>query len=300
MWFAKSACCKNRLTLAQSFVSQGLLMHNIPEIKAGKGIVIPNLADPEYRAYKALSQSALKEFAKSPRHYAHSLAEQREPTPALLFGQAFHAMMAVVDDAEAKPYAAMPKVDGRTKEGKAIKEQFMADNAGAIIVSDDDAARLAGMKQAALAHGEVRSLLDECNSKELSLFAQMEGVLCKGRFDMLSGSTIVDWKTIDDASQKSVSYSIREYRYDLQDSFYTALARACDVEVRRFVFVFIEKKPPHGIALYSISARSLEKANKERLELIKNVNDCNLAYKDLPWQDWPSYSEDIIELEIWP
>lgn len=275
-------------------------MHHIPEIKAGKGIVIPDLADPEYRAYPALSQSALKEYAKSPRHYAHSLVEQREPTPALLFGQAFHAMMAVVDDPNAKPYAAMPKVDGRTKEGKAAKEQFMLENAGAIIVSDDEAKRLSGMKQAALGHSEVRKFLDECNSKELSLFSYDEGVLCKGRLDMLSGTTIVDWKTIDDASPKSVAYSIREYRYDLQDSFYTSLARKCDVEVRSFVFVFIEKKPPHGIALYSISARSLEKADAERIELMQKLQDCAHAYKGQPWQEWPCYGEDIVELEVWP
>lgn len=275
-------------------------MQHIPEIKLGKGLVIPDLADPTYRAYKALSQSSLKEFAKSPRHYAQSQAEQREPTAALIFGQAFHAMMADLDNADAKPYAAMPKIDGRTKEGKIAKEQFMADNAGAIIVSEDEAIRLEGMKRSAQGHVEVRKLLDNMNNKELSLFSYDEGVLCKGRFDMLSGTTIVDWKTTEDASAKAASYAIRDFRYDLQDSFYSSLARKCGVEVREFVFVFIEKKPPHGIAMYRISARSLEKVDNERKALLKRFKEVNETYNGLAWQDWPCYSEEVSDLEIYP
>lgn len=275
-------------------------MHNIPAIPLDKGIVLPDLQETEYRAYPALSQSLLKEFARSPRHYAQALAEPREPTPALMFGQAFHAMMANLQNTDAKPYAVMPKVDGRTKEGKAIKEQFMAENAGAIIVSEEDAAKLDGMKASALYNDEVRRFLDECNSTELSLFAYQQGVLCKSRFDMLSGHTIVDWKTTEDASPKAVAYSIRDYRYDLQDSFYTSVAKACKVEVRRFVFVFIEKKPPHGVALYSIAARSLEKADNERVELIAHFKDTVAENAGKAWQEWPCYGEEITELEVWP
>lgn len=281
-------------------VSRALLMHNIPAIPLDKGIVLPDLQETEYRAYPALSQSLLKEFARSPRHYAQALAEPREATPALIFGQAFHAMMATLNEEGAKPYAVMPKVDGRTKEGKAVKEQFMADNAGAIIVSEDEASRLAGMRQSATKHPEIVRMLDECHSNELSLFAYQGGVLCKSRFDMLSGNTIVDWKTTEDASQKAVAYAIRDFRYDLQNAFYEEMARLCKVEVHRFVFVFFEKKPPYGIALYSISARSLEKASNERAKLIADFRDCVSVNKESPWQDWPCYGNDIVELEVWP
>jgi hypothetical protein len=275
-------------------------MHNIPAIPLDKGVVMPDLQDPEYRAFPALSQSLLKEFARSPRHYAQALAEPREPTPALLFGSAFHAMMAAIDQPDSKPYAVMPKVDGRTKEGKAIKEQFMAENAGALIVSDDDAEKLGNMKKAMLGNGEVRKLLDECNNAELSLFAYDEGILCKSRFDLLSGHTIVDWKTTDDASAKSVAYSMRDFRYDLQDAFYSSMARKCGVEVRQFVFVFIEKKPPHGIALYSIAARSLEKADHERKELMASYKEAVKANSGVHWSEWPCYPEQVTELEVWP
>lgn len=275
-------------------------MHHIPQVKVGKGEVVQDLPDAQYRAFTALSQSALKEYARSPRHYAHSLVEAKEPTPALIFGQAFHAMMDSLGQEGAKPFAVMPKVDGRTKEGKAIKEQFAAENAGAIIVSEEEGERLYGMQKAALGNEAVCALLDECNDRELSLFGYNEGILCKSRFDMLSGHTIVDWKTTEDASPQEVARSIRNFRYDLQASFYQSMANVCKVEVRRFVFVFIEKKAPHGIALYSISQRSLEKADYERVELMAKFKSCIDAYGQRPWQEWPCYSEDIVELEVWP
>ena len=73
-----------------------------------------------------LSKSNLDLIRKSPAHYKAFLdGEKSKPTPAMVFGSLVHSVVFNEDN-----FAVMPECDRRTKEGKAIYEQFLSESAG--------------------------------------------------------------------------------------------------------------------------------------------------------------------------
>jgi len=275
--------------------------HPYEELTNGQYAVVPQMPDAEYRQHPGLSQSQLKEFARSPGHYVASLAAERKESAALLFGTAYHNMLASHDGGKTA-FIVRKKVDGRTKEGKDYNHKFEVDNAALIaagvpVIDEDMANHVIAMVHKISEIPLVQELFEEPYQQELSMFTRQDDVLLKGRIDMLSGTTIVDWKTCEDASPQEVARSMRNFRYDLQDASYFALATACKVEVKRFIFAFQEKKPPYAVAFYSISDNDRFKAMAERKRLLA-------SYRELMSVDeahWPCFDVSKVgEITLWP
>lgn len=70
-----------------------------------------------YRAAAGLNQSALKPIEVSPQHARYRADTPMDQTPAMALGTLFERLVACPDDLRAEP-----KLDGRTKEGKAQAE----------------------------------------------------------------------------------------------------------------------------------------------------------------------------------
>jgi exodeoxyribonuclease VIII len=77
----------------------------------------------KYHAVDALSKSMMTKILKSPAHYKAALDEHQEPSKAMQLGTAIHT--AVLEPHLYSQVVAVipPDIDGRTKEGKAWKEQ---------------------------------------------------------------------------------------------------------------------------------------------------------------------------------
>ena len=95
------------------------------------------MTEQEYRQKPGVNKSSLVEMLRSPLHYRYALEHPREDTPAMKMGRAIHSAFLtpeqfVVDFAEA------PACDRRTKEGRAIWEQFTQDNSGREILSAEE------------------------------------------------------------------------------------------------------------------------------------------------------------------
>ena len=96
--------------------------------------------------------------------------------------------------------------------------------------------------------------LDPARS-EVSAFAEIDGIFCRCRVDNAPADPrlpLIDIKSTTDASTDAVIASIARYGYDVQAAHYLDTWEAATGERRRFRFVFIEKEPPHEVAVVEL------------------------------------------------
>lgn len=250
-----------------------------------------DLPSGDYHAHPAISKSGLDKIARSPAHYKSWLTELREETTALRIGTAVHC--AVLEPKRfALDYVAAPKVDRRTKDGKAQWEAFETANAGKILLSGDEYATVANMAESARLHPAASELLSEGRA-EASVFAELEGVQAKCRPDWLRGDGIVlDLKTTEDARSGAFARSVANYRYHVQHAFYADLLIERGIDVKAFVFVAVEKAPPYGVIVYEL--------DREAVDLGRDLYRRDLAlYRHcIAINEWPCYTPNIEPLNI--
>src|SRR5574337_598414 len=96
--------------------------------------IYPNVPFSEYKAIKAVSNSYLSRIDRCP---ALALIEQ-EDTPSMLLGRAVHKSVLEGEGAFFAEYIKAPKIDKRTKEGKAEWAAFQEKHSafGAVTLLD--------------------------------------------------------------------------------------------------------------------------------------------------------------------
>lgn len=250
---------------------------------------------PDYHAVRAVSKSALDQFEKSPAHYQHWLNNPPEQTPAMRLGSLTHA--AVFETTRFRSSVAVaPIVDRRTKEGKAIWEQFSRENEGKDIISSDEMQQLEAMRAAVLSHPAAGKLLEDGNP-EVSLFhTDLElGLDLKARLDWVRPEAIVDLKTTEDASPRGFAKSIANFRYHVQAAHYRRMARLMGMGDLPFYFVAVEKSAPHAVAVYQLDAADLILAEQALMESLRRFASCQ------EFNTWPGYSRAVetISLPKW-
>lgn len=215
--------------------------------------------EAEYHSVPICHSTALKCVWKSSA--AHAIAAEGAvlDSPSLLLGSAVHCLVLEPDTWDSK-YAVCPPADGRTKEGKAIKEAFAASCGNRRVVPHDVAEVARACAASVAAFDAVASVVESCDDRELSLCATVAGSACRARLDGYDrlARRVVDIKTTSGlASPHEADKSCRNWLYDLQGAFYLRCARLCDLPAEQFVLVMVETAPPHGVAAYSISPESL-------------------------------------------
>ncbi|MDT9105829.1 PD-(D/E)XK nuclease-like domain-containing protein, partial [Escherichia coli] len=154
-----------------------------------------------------------------------------------------------------------------------LKQRYAASNAGRTIITIEERDQLYAMRDAVMAHPAANALLTGAKYvTEHSAYAQdpETGELRRVRPDLWRFDGIVgDVKTTDDASPEGFARSIATWGYDVQHPYYLdtlnlALQQQVDCSVkhptsaRQFVFLVVEKKPPHAVAVYVLDAASVD------------------------------------------
>lgn len=259
---------------------------------------VSGMLDADYRKALGLSQSSIKEFLKSPAHYLASTEKTSEPTKAMLFGSAFHAMMLQQNPKDF--YAVKLKVDGRTKEGKEYNLNFEQENAGKIVIDVTEEATLTAMKESIFAHEVAFNLLKESTHKETAVFGDYDFnqdnpvVRLKGLVDLYNenNGVICDLKTCEDASPHGFRKAIWDRRYDIQVVHYSWLLKNAGKPVSDFVFICVEKEAPYAVGCYRISVSSLEKTFEVWNSAIADFCVCQET------GNYPAYSDSIEEIVL--
>lgn len=204
----------------------------------------------EYRMHPAISRSELAKMSESPEKFKYYRDRPESPTPALIFGQLFHAM-ALQPETVDEQFAVAPIVDRRTKAGKEEIAAFEQENANKTIVTAEMYQQAKDMTEALYRNGYAKTLLQ--GEKEVSFFwtDDLTGEECKCRTDCLTETdknlVIVDLKTTDNAETEAFTRSMIKYQYDLQVAMYSEGVKANTGRQPIFVFIAIEKKPPYAV-----------------------------------------------------
>lgn len=248
------------------------------------------LSFQEYTAIPAVNNSFLWTLkTKSPAHALYERQHPSEPTPALLFGQALHALILEPTTWNDR-YAVRPECDRRTKEGKAVYEQFAATLAGRQEVKADEyecmeeiATAVRGATCGGLVKGGSNEVVLVWNDAET-------GALMKARCDCVhddlwDGDVIVDVKTTASAQEDDFRQSVHRYGYFMQAAIYCAGWEALTGRTPEFTILAVEKTPPYAAAAYPLGPKTLDAGRLAFRTSLLLALECKKAER------WPGYND---------
>lgn len=245
-----------------------------------------------------VNKSALDQVERSPAHYRIWLEQPSRDTPALSFGRAFHCAVLEPERFAAQYVEAPDLGDLRRKENRLARDEWRAMNEGKIALSNDEARRIAGMRESVLQHPLASKMLRDGEAEMTLRWQDREsGLQCKSRLDFYvrRHAMIVDLKSTDDAREESFKRSIVNYRYHVQDALYRSSADALELPIEHFVLMAVEKSPPYAVATYTLDSDAIGKGYIAARRNMDTLAEC------VAKNHWPAYPTGLrtIELPTW-
>lgn len=257
----------------------------------------PNAERADYYRAKGANFSALKGFARTPAHAREAMIHPPEPTAAMELGTAVH--LAVLEpDRFAEECAVAPKVDRRTKEGKATWAAFEVENAGKVLLREEDHAMCVAMRDAVWAHPIASQMLKGPGHAEVAVvWDHLDPAMrCKGLIDRIGqfdGWTwVIDLKSCQDASPWSFASTVARQFYHAQAAFYLDGCNAIAPRQRRFAWLAVEKEPPYAVAIHEPDGDMLERGRALYEGWLRDYAEAKA--KDV----WPGYPNEIRALSL--
>jgi len=248
------------------------------------------LTNQEYRTVKAFSKSDLDLIHKSPALAEWSKNAPQTESEVANIGTATHAALLEPDLFESD-YIRMPKFDKHTKAGKEAAAAFAETMQGKIVFSAEDYDLVVAMRDSTLAHPIANKLLTSPGQSETSIFFEMDGVKCKARPDRITEIDgvhyVIDVKTSADVEK--FNFSVRDYRYDVQDVFYSEAYKQLTGVKPRFIFVVVGKTKTFG--RHPVRVFELDQDSKDAAWL-ECSNDLEVA------KEFEAFGLGIVEVEI--
>lgn len=243
-----------------------------------------------YDNIPAVRRSDLWELRKSPAHYLYAVTHEKAPTPALTFGTAAHKYMLETDEFF-DDYILLPKLDRRTKEGKAKWEEINA--SGKTPISEDDFNTIVEMWKAICANPTARELIaGGIHETPIGWADPQTGEPCKCRPDVITSykgdDYIVDYKTTTSCEPGHFERSCRAYGYKLQAGMYAEGVLNARFVKCKFAFVAQEKTPPYAVRVYFCDDGFVEEGEEMFHDLIGLYHKC----KELG--EWPGYENEVL------
>lgn len=264
-------------------------------MKEIKDTGIFEMSNEEYHSQPGLNKSGIVQIAKSPAHYLEWYhAPEEEPTRAMVTGTALHTAVLEPHKYDQSILIA-PQVDKRTKNGKAEWESFQEEAKGKIILTQDEADSITGMKASVLNNMTAYDLLLEGKAEQSVFFKDPDyDFLCKVRPDWVTPEReVADIKTCMDASYDAFSRTVANYKYHWQALFYlNGLTAVTGTDHHTFIFIAVEKDPPYAVAVYKATKDMLNIARKQMEPVLAVYAEC------LTTDVWPGYQDTLQPLEL--
>ena len=226
--------------------------------------IIRDLSEAEYHSHAALSSTEARLILDSPAKYRWKKDHPPLVPPSKKFdvGTAVHS-----------------KVLGTGVEAVIIPTELLASNgaasttaaktfiaearaAGKVPLKSEEFEPINAQAENVLANPTARALFDQPGAAEVSVFADIDGVAVRARFDFLPEQgerrrVAVDLKTARDASPRGFTRSIAEYGYETQRQWYldtlnTVTGPMPEGMEPEMVFVAVEKDAPYLVGIYQL------------------------------------------------
>ena len=225
---------------------------------------------------RAFTQSIASCLSRSPAEcYDKYVAEtwtDEEPGENLILGSMLHCM-ALQPTEFGQKYGVRPRVDGRTKEGKAAIAAAEAAGPEVQWVKADLFDRARECMDALLGNDWVEMLLTKAMTKakvETFIEWELEGIRCGGTPDAVftEGDLIIDLKTTKDARPSEFAKSVASFGYARQAAWYRyGCQQTYGMADSRFVFVVVKTSAPFEVAVYELDERAIATGFDEMVQL---------------------------------
>lgn len=152
-----------------------------------------------------LSHSSFNEFCQSPKHFIDYKLQDKVETDAMRFGTMVHCSILEPEKFD-ELYYPMPEFDGRTKEGKAIKEQCLIEANGKQLVTGKDFKAAKRIGESIRRNDPASDILSKCVAFEVGIEWEYKGIKWRGKMDGdgRPNGIILDLKILADVSPRSV------------------------------------------------------------------------------------------------
>ncbi|EHX5122240.1 exodeoxyribonuclease VIII [Salmonella enterica] len=209
------------------------------DIQPGIYYDIPNEA---YHAGPGVSKSQLDDIADTPAIYLwrKNAPVDTEKTKSLDTGTAFHCRVLEPEEFS-KRFIIAPEFNRRTSAGKEEEKTFLEECArtGRTVLTAEEGRKIELMYQSVMALPLGQWLVESTGYAESSVYWEdpETGILCRCRPDKIIPEFhwIMDVKTTADIQRFRTAYY--DYRYHVQDAFYSDGYRAQFGEIPTFVFL---------------------------------------------------------------
>lgn len=251
-----------------------------PEL-AMAGCFVTGMPNEAYHAYEGISKSGLDKINKSPAHFY--LSAPTEQTPAMRMGTIMHAAV-LEPERFANDCMVLKGIFSKAKaEYKAAAKEHGAEN----VLTHQEGAQVDSIQETVRSDPDASAALAECNQFELSAFVEINGVLCRARYDAINLETgvSVDLKTTKCSEREEFSKSVYNFRYHVQDAFYSAIFRLITGRDLRFKFLAVENEPPHCPMVYELGSESKEYGYQDAMNDLLTYKRANES------QDWKGYEQ---------
>ena len=211
----------------------------------------------QYHKNLAVGSTLLKKIHN--KSILHAFAEERKETAALVMGAAVHCAI-LEPERFSQDFAVLPDCDRRTKEGKAIYEQFITRHAGKMVLTIDQVHELNSIKNAVMSH-EIAKLMLTGGEAEYSYYSTcpITNLAKKCRPDYKKNGALIDLKTTMDASFEGFARQMGNLGYLIQAAHYVDVYNESQgTNVDEFFFVAVENKAPYAVAVYRVDSMQLE------------------------------------------
>ncbi len=264
-----------------------------------------DISNADYHAGPGISKSGLDLIDQSPAHYRwhRDHPEDREPTPAMMLGTAFHTAVLEPhlwnDQVAVKPNVAP---DRRSTAGKQFWAAWESVHTHKTQITVEQHEHVQAMVQSVREHPMASALLHpELIESEVSYYAidPDTGVLMRCRVDAEvdapnGGKVVVDLKSSRDASYTEFVGDIARRRYHVQDRYYRHVMREAGYEVLRWYFVACESAPPYGVNVFELGP---EEGRVADIAWRRNLDTYAHAEKT---GKWPCYSTEVRTVNFAP
>lgn len=264
-----------------------------PEL-AEKGCFVLDMPNEDYHNYEGISKSGLDQVDISPAHYA--CAAPFKSTRAMEIGTAIHA--AVLEPAMFdREYLILKHVTKRTQSE--YKEAVKAKGTSELVLTGPESDNVAGMRLSVESLEEWNSVYVMNHYTELSAFVRcpITGVMLRARYDFITHTGIVvDLKKTQDARYEAFQKSVANYRYHVQDAFYSYVYELITGHpLQSFWFLAIEENAPNTSKRYKLDdeARAIGKR-----QFMANLESYAEADKTGNWASYDT-SDELMSLPAW-
>jgi len=231
-----------------------------------------------------VSASDIKTFLYSPAKYYYEkyVQTEKEEKKHLTIGTALHELI-LEPHLFSTNYLVSPKIDLRTKEGKAQMAFLKEASQDKTIINEDEMEMISGIAKNAMNNHTLIEIMKDSH-REVSCYTVDEktGLKLRMRPDILPKTKrlIADLKSCIDSSPKRFKSDCYTYGYSISAAYYgDFLGR------ENYVFVACSKTPPYEVALYVLNDEMVQYGREQYrmgLDLMKFCQDNNY---------YPSYNQ---------